>query len=458
MNLLTDILNPFFYWLAWIVIPLFIEIVPAIGSFAIMFSAQKKEKELEDPKIWPEIGLLIPVYNSEDSLLRCIQSINDSEYPNESIHIYLIDNGSADDSFGMYARAQYKYPSLQMQWLSSEQGKSRALNLAIYNGGGKYIVNIDSDGYLEKTALKRIVRQFEADNDIAGLTGTILTDPEGIEKTERFWKKLFRKLEFVEYAQAFMAGRNYASRKNSLYTFSGAFSAFRLSTIRHTRLYNTDTIAEDTEITFQIKNRLKKKIGICVDAIYVTDPIEDMNKLYTQRQRWQRGSIEVSEMYQEKSLDIKNTFKDEDIRTLLFDHTFAFPRMLWYVALIYLIMIGYSSQVVVVSMISIFAFYILGGYLYYFVCLNILKPFKDLRQYYKKQWLIVGILPFYNLLTFFIRFAGIINAIKTPGSWKTNTLTEERLAFKGEIDSDAKFLSRIFKKVSDAVNDDLDNR
>ena len=66
-------------------------------------------------------------------------------------------------------------------------------------------------------------------------------------------KKLFRKLEFVEYAQAFMAGRNYASRKNSLYTFSRAFSAFRLSTIRHTRLYNTDTIAEDTEITFQIK-------------------------------------------------------------------------------------------------------------------------------------------------------------------------------------------------------------
>lgn len=87
MNLLTDILNPFFYWLAWIVIPLFIEIVPAIGSFAIMFSAQKKEKELEDPKIWPEIGLLIPVYNSEDSLLRCIQSINDSEYPLSLIHI-----------------------------------------------------------------------------------------------------------------------------------------------------------------------------------------------------------------------------------------------------------------------------------------------------------------------------------------------------------------------------------
>ena len=191
MNLLTDILNPFFYWLAWIVIPLFIEIVPAIGSFAIMFSAQKKEKELEDPKIWPEIGLLIPVYNSEDSLLRCIQSINDSEYPNESIHIYLIDNGSADDSFGMYARAQYKYPSLQMQWLSSEQGKSRALNLAIYNGGGKYIVNIDSDGYLEKTALKRIVRQFEADNDIAGLTGTILTDPEGIEKNRKILEETF---------------------------------------------------------------------------------------------------------------------------------------------------------------------------------------------------------------------------------------------------------------------------
>lgn len=454
MRLLTDILNPFFYWLAWVIIPLLIEIVPAIGSFIIMFTAKKHEKEFKDPAIWPEIGLIIPVYNSEDSLLRCIESVNDSYYPNENIHIYLVDNGSNDKSFNMYARAQNKYPSLQMQWLSSEQGKSRALNLAIYNGGGKYVVNIDSDGYLEKTALKRIVKQFEADNNIAGLTGTILTDPEGIENTRTFWKKLFRRLEFVEYAQAFMAGRNYASRKNSMYTFSGAFSAFRLSTIRHTRLYNTDTIAEDTEITFQIKNRLKKKVGICVDAIYITDPIEDMNKLYTQRQRWQRGSIEVSEMYQEKALDLKNAFFDEDIRTLLFDHTFAFPRMIWYVALFYLVMIGYSSKIVILSMIAIFLFYIFCGYLYYFVCINILKPFDWLKKYYRSKWYIVALLPFYNFVTFFIRFAGIINAIKTPGSWKTSTLTEERNIFKNKLLKDFNAVKKVFNTVSDAVNED----
>ena len=34
-------------------------------------------------------------------------------------------------------------------------------------------------------------------------------------------------MEFMEYAQAFLAGRNYASELNAIYTLSGAFSAFR---------------------------------------------------------------------------------------------------------------------------------------------------------------------------------------------------------------------------------------
>ena len=161
-----------------------------------------------------------------------------------------------------------------------------------------------------------------------------------------------------------------------MYTFSGAFTAFRLSTIRFTRLYNTNTIAEDTEITFQIKNNLKMKVGIVVDAIYVTGPIEDLNKLYTQRQSWQRGSLEVSQMYQDTALNLRKMLRNVNLKTLLFDHTFAFPRLIWYLALIYLMIIGYSSSIVIWSMVAILIFYTLCGYLYYFVSLNILKNFK----------------------------------------------------------------------------------
>ncbi len=424
-NFMTHIINPFFYWLAWIIIPLIVEVIPSIGSFFILLDQRRKNAGKPDPAIWPDIVLVIPVYNSENSLEACLQSINDSDYPNEHLDVYLVNNMSTDRSFEVFQKAQAKFHNIRMQWLNAEQGKSRALNLAIYNSEGKYLINIDSDGILEKSALTRMVRRLEENEEMTCLTGSILIDPKKVEEYTTFKSRLLRKLEFVEYAQAFLAGRNYASKTNSMYTLSGAFSAFRMSSIGRSHLYNTQTISEDTEITFQMRYLLKQKVGSCVDAIYYTDPIEGVDKLYTQRQRWQRGSLEVANLYPQSTLNPWRFVKDTNIKTLLFDHTFAFPRMIWYLALIFLLMIGYSTKVVLISMGAIFLFYIFCGYLYFLIAQHLLRPFGSTRDYYLKQWPVIFLLPFYNLAVFFIRFAGIINSMNTRSSWKTDTLSDE---------------------------------
>ena len=203
--------------------------------------------------------LVVPVYNSEKSIEECLRSIHESDYPNDRMEIYMVNNMSSDKSFDAFMRAQQKYSELRMSWLNSGQGKSRALNLAIYNSKGKYMINIDSDGTLEKTALTRMIRHMENEPDVSCLTGSILTRPDEIEKIKTFKGRLLRRLEFCEYAQAFLAGRNYASEKGRMYTLSGAFSAFRLDTIRKSHMYNTETISEDTEITFQMRYLQKQK-------------------------------------------------------------------------------------------------------------------------------------------------------------------------------------------------------
>ena len=444
---MTNFLNPFFYWVAWIIIPILVEVIPSIASFFSLLIHRNKHKNAKDPIIWPDIVLVIPVYNSEKSLEQCLRSVHESDYPNEHIEIYIVNNKSSDKSFDAFVRAQKQFSELRMSWLNSGQGKSRALNLAIYNSHGKYMINIDSDGVLEKTALTRMVRHMENEPDVTCLTGSILTTPEEIEKYKTLKGRLIRRLEFCEYAQAFLAGRNHASEKGRMYTLSGAFSAFRLDTIRKSHLYNTETISEDTELTFQMRYLLKQKVGICVDALYFTDPIEDVNKLYTQRQRWQRGSLEVARLYPQSKLRPLRFIKDVNVRTLLYDHTFAFPRMIWYLALIYLMTNGYSSTVVFTSIGAIFLFYILCGYLYYYIAGYLLKPFPEIRKYYKKQWLSVALLPFYNFVVFFIRFAGIINSMNTKSSWKTETLTREwdkfltttRSVFRGFSDGIKRF-------------------
>ena len=76
---MTHILNPFFYWLAWIIIPLLVEVLPSIGSFFVLLHQKHKKSKMERPAIWPDIVLIIPVYNSEDSLEECLEFIADDE-------------------------------------------------------------------------------------------------------------------------------------------------------------------------------------------------------------------------------------------------------------------------------------------------------------------------------------------------------------------------------------------
>lgn len=452
MEWISRLSNSFLFWAAWIIIPLIMEIIPSIGSFLLLMRKQKKHPKAE-LTYYPEITLMIPVYNSEKTLAACIGSINDSLYPNDRIHVYLINNQTKDNSFSVFCECQNLYPDLIMQWLNAKQGKSRALNMALFNSGGKYIINIDSDGLLEPSALKNLVAKFEAEPKIQCMTGAILIDPKQIEEYPWIFPKLLRKTEFMEYAQAFLAGRNYASETNSVYTLSGAFSAFRKSAVLSSHMYNTDTICEDTEITFQMRYNKKTRVDICTDAIFFVDPIEDMNKLYTQRQRWQRGSLEVSSMFLKDRMKLRKMFIDPTVRTLVYDHTFAFPRMIWYLALLCLLFLNYSFRMIVLSVALLFALYFLTGFFYYFSTLGFLKEFPDIRSYYKKQWYVIFLLPFFNLLVFFIRFAGIINSINTNSAWRTRNFTEEKRDFKKHLLADL----TIFKKCITGIRCKVNN-
>lgn len=430
--------SEYIFWLAWIVIPLIIEIVPALGNFFTMFLLRfRNNRKFEDLEYYPEVTVIIPVYNSQETLYRCIKSINDNTYSNDNISVILVDNGSKDDSFEVYKKCQMDFVDLTMYWMSSNQGKSRALNKALYSASGKYIINIDSDGYLEENAIMNVVIRFENDLGLHCATGVILTDKEEIDDTEGFWLRQFRKLEYIEYAQAFLAGRSFNSEWNTLYTISGAFSAFRKSTILQTFMYNTDTICEDTHITFQIKKQ-NKRIFLCEDAIYYTSPIEDVAKLYTQRQRWQIGELEVFHMFFE-NLTIRKLRKDNSYKTLLFDHTFAFPRLIWYFALMALGIMNYSLKSVGIAVLLIYAMYVITGFLFYLNINFLLKKFKEEKKYYRRKLLYVFLYPLYNMFTFFIRFSGIINSITRKSSWKTYTFKEEIEIAKNIIKNDFSF-------------------
>lgn len=440
--MITKLANEIFFWAAWIIIPLLVEIVPAVGNFFILLFKRARPTKHIKLDFLPNITLMIPVYNSGQTLYRCIQSIHESTYPDHLIEIMLVDNGSKDNSFSIFQQTQIDFPTLAMWWMTSKQGKSKALNKAIFNSTGKYIINIDSDGVLDEHALMNIVKKFETYPDVDCMTGVILIEPALIDCTESFFLKQFRKLEFMEYAQAFLAGRNFESQFNNIYTLSGAFSSFRKSVLLKTFLYNTNTICEDTHLTFQIRSILKKKVHLCNDAIFMVDPIDNINKFYTQRQRWQIGELEVSHMFLKDKLrrPLTGYFHNYVIRLLMTDHTFAFPRMIWYFVLIALGCMNYSFHNVAVACILIYLLYVFSSFLYYLNIISFLKGYPSIRRYYARKLPYIFAMPLFNLFAFFVRFAGIINSIRRKSSWKTLTFTEETEMVKETIRKDFFFL------------------
>ena len=98
------ILNSFLFWGGWIIIPFIMEIVPALGSVFLLIRRNLRHKiHKKELEVYPEITLIIPVYNSADTLYGCIRSINDSTYPNDRIRIFLVNNKGKDNSFDIYA-------------------------------------------------------------------------------------------------------------------------------------------------------------------------------------------------------------------------------------------------------------------------------------------------------------------------------------------------------------------
>lgn len=452
MKIINYVSSEIFFWMVWIIIPLIVEIIPAFANFLILLKKKLFRKKYKEIKYYPEITIIIPVYNSADTLRECIASVVNSDYPQNMITLMLVNNQGQDNSFEVFQMCQKEFKDLKIIWMNSKQGKSKALNLALFNSSGKYIINIDSDGILHPNALRNVVTKMENEENTHCVTGVIMTNSMLVEETKNKWLKLLRRAEYFEYSQAFLAGRNYQSEANSIYTMSGAFSAFRKSTILRTQLYNTDTVGEDTHVTFQVRNKLKLKIKLCENAIYFVDPIDNLDKLYTQRQRWQRGELEVAHVFLKSEMkSIKRVMSNFAVRLLICDHTFAFPRMIWYFALICLVFVNYPLRLLGLSLGLIYLLYAFSGFLFYLNILGFLSEFKEIKKYYRKMLYMVVIMPAYNFLTFWFRFAGIINSIRSEQSWKTKTLSQECSIAAEIIRHDFRYLIDFRKKISRKV-------
>lgn len=92
----------------------------------------------------PMVSVVIPVYNSESTIIRTLDSVKNQTYSN--LEIVLVDDGSKDNSNPLMREYIRNNPDLNIKLISkSNGGVSSARNVGIENCTGEYIAFLDSD-------------------------------------------------------------------------------------------------------------------------------------------------------------------------------------------------------------------------------------------------------------------------------------------------------------------------
>ncbi len=113
------------------------------------------------------ISIVVPVYNVEEYLDRCVSSLVRQDYP--YLEILLIDDGSTDSSSAMCDRWAERDNRITA-FHKPNGGLSDARNFGLEKAGGKYVLFVDSDDYLTDRACSCLVKDAE-DNSADVVTG-----------------------------------------------------------------------------------------------------------------------------------------------------------------------------------------------------------------------------------------------------------------------------------------------
>lgn len=200
------------------------------------------------------ISVIVPVYNVENYLEKCMQSLINQSFL--EMEIVVIDDNSTDNSLSV-ARKYEKYKNVKVISKDKNSGLSDSRNIGIREASGHYIMFLDSDDYVENGCILKIQELAKKNNDPDILYFGYCEEYEDVNNKN------------IKYG--------YVSPKNHVYTGED----FALEELKHRNLYAAACFGiYKREII--VDNNLFFKSGILhEDELWTPQVILNANKIYT---------------------------------------------------------------------------------------------------------------------------------------------------------------------------------
>jgi glycosyltransferase involved in cell wall biosynthesis len=213
------------------------------------------------------ISVIIPVYNVEDYLAQCLDSICNQTF--RDIEIICVNDGSTDHSPDILT--QYSLKDERISIINQHnQGLAASRNNGLKIAKGEYVYFIDSDDYLEFDALERLYDSIVSnDSDMVLFKFQTVDDYHNVHKRGVEFKidKIFGDIDYANFT--------FTYKDVKRHVMNSAFSACL-------KLYKRDFIADASfpiglnfeDVPVHVKLMLEaQRLSFVPESFYITDPI-----------------------------------------------------------------------------------------------------------------------------------------------------------------------------------------
>lgn len=258
-----------------------------VFSFFIIITIKNRDKLFYYPKsnkIY-SISVLIPVHNEEDSVEETINHVMNSDYPKDKLEVIVINDGSVDRTKEIVNKLIKKYSNLILLD-KKNSGKSDSLNHGVEIAKGELVAVVDSDSFPARESIKKLTGYF--DEPKMGAVTSFVT----VRNKDENW---FGKIQSIEYL-IIAWSRKLLDFVDSVYVTNGPLSLYRKKYILEVGGFDTKSMTEDIEITWNMMSH-NYKTAMCLDARVSTIVPTTFKKWYRQRERWGIGGLQAIQKY-----------------------------------------------------------------------------------------------------------------------------------------------------------------
>jgi hyaluronan synthase len=171
----------------------------------------------------PSLTVIIPAYNEGEMVEKAIYSVLFADYPHDRLEVYVIDDGSIDDTWDYIQASVKKYPQLVKPLrFAKNMGKRAALKEGFSRARGEIVLTVDSDSMIENGTLLALAGPF-LDSQIGAVAGKVLVYNQN--------QGIIPKMLQVRYVLSFDFLRAVQSTYGTVYCCPGALAAYRTSVV-----------------------------------------------------------------------------------------------------------------------------------------------------------------------------------------------------------------------------------